>query len=164
MATKSPPPKPEPLHGVWRGILFVLAVGLMVTAVWAWVDPPMKKEFAPQAATAGATSDVQVRSETTTVLLFGLAVLLIVIAANGRKLTSVKIGVGEVSTEVAEAAGTAGGKAEAQGVAEGLPAAKAKKAGQRARATVYAEAQTRDLDDLDIDVIADSAVQVTKTS
>lgn len=151
--------KPEPLHWGWRIALVVIAIALLGAAYDGWWNAPETREFAPQATAANATAQVEVRSETITVLLIGLAVFCIVIAANGRKLASVKLGAGEFTADTEKAAGEAGGKAEEKAKAAGLDAATARNAAKKAQAKVYAEAATRDVNELDLDVIADSAVE-----
>ena len=151
----------------WRVVLVALGVALLIGASLAWWKPPTKIEFAPQAATAGSdtTANVEDRSETTTGLLLGLAVLCIVIAANGRKLTSVKIAGQEISTAVTQAADTAKDIAEARALAAGLDADAARQAATLAEAQIYAAALPGtpfDLGDLNLDAVAESAVQATK--
>lgn len=143
MADGDPPQtgKPEPLDNIWRGVLVVLAVALLVVAGFSWFDPPTKVAFAPSATTAaGNTMSVEDRSETLAVLLIGLAVLSLLVAANGRKLTSVKVGTVEVSTDAIKEAGKAAGLAEAEARNEGLDPAHTRLAAQLAEAKVLNEA------------------------
>ena len=147
----------------WRIVLVLLGIALLVAATLAWWKPPTKVEFAPQAtSTADATTNVEDRSETTTGLLIGLGVLCVVIAANGRKLTSVKIAGQEITTDVAETVGEARGRARERGLAEGLEPAAADVAAELAAAQVYALASHADLSGLDLDAVAKSAVERTK--
>jgi hypothetical protein len=160
----SSPKQPEPLEKGWRIALLVVAAALMLLAALSWYLPPTKLEFAPQATTATETRDVKERSETTTVLLIGLALLCFVIAANGRKLTSVKIAGAEISTDDAEAATAAATEAALLAMTDGLGENAARNAAKSAHATVISQAATGDVKSLDLHAIAESAVDEAKSS
>jgi hypothetical protein len=113
------PRTPDPNLGTfWRVVLAVAAVALIGGGLALWWHPPMKTTFAPQATTVSkATTDVQDRSEVVSGLLIGIGGLFGLIAANGRKLASLKIGNEEATFAIATAAAK---KADKKAAKKGL--------------------------------------------
>jgi hypothetical protein len=99
---------------------------------------------------------VDAPSETLTALLVGVAALLLVIGANGRKLASLKVGDEEVTWATSQAA-KAGAKAREQARQKGMSDAKQRAAETLARADALVTARTAP-SALDLDEIAGHAV------
>jgi hypothetical protein len=82
---------------VWRGACGVTGAALLALALVLWFTPPSQSRFAPQAKDSTGIAKVDAPSETISVALLGLGVVLLLIAANGRKLASVKVGGNEIA-------------------------------------------------------------------
>jgi hypothetical protein len=76
-----------------RVALAALGVALMLAGILAWVRPPHHAAFAPSASKRkGAIGQVSTPSDTFSGLLVGIGAVLVIVAANGLKLASIKIG------------------------------------------------------------------------
>jgi hypothetical protein len=162
-ARKTPvaPAKPEEFEIGWRVMLFVLGVFFLIAATKVWFDPPTKAEFAPQATLVSEKADVPDRSETVAALLVGLGVLVIVIAANGRKLTSVEIAGSKFSTDDVKAAGEAKGQAKTLALMGGIDPDEAERLGEVAEAKVFTKVATAETEWVNHDEIVANAVSET---
>jgi hypothetical protein len=101
-----------PLDPLWRGALGIVGLALVVASLYLWFAPPQQSRFAPAATNGTGVAKVDSPSETLSVALLGLGVLLLVVAANGRRLSALKIGGNEVDWLAAAAAGATRAKAK----------------------------------------------------
>jgi len=132
--------------------------------VYAWYWPPTTLEFAPQATSSvGTTREVEDRSETAVVLLIGLGILGIILAANGRKLASAKFASQELTFEGA-AAKIAEETTKERGKAAGLSEEKISAAALLASTEAYVTAQSRGVDSVDFDAVTESAIGLVSGS
>jgi hypothetical protein len=136
-------------------VLACAAVALAVIGLVLWWSPPQKTEFPPAATAKSAAIEVPDRSETLTGLLLAAALVLLAIAANGRRLTSIKVGAGEVAFSAAESAGA---KAAAKATELGLPAEQRVAAVQLARGLAFQQALVNPVE-TDTEEIAHLAVE-----
>jgi hypothetical protein len=90
------PTPPEPMAPRWRGVCAIVGAALLALALVLWFAPPAQNRFAPQAKDGTGVAKVDAPSETLSVALLGLGVVLLLVAANGRKLVSVKVGGNEI--------------------------------------------------------------------
>jgi hypothetical protein len=156
------PPKPIPprveLHPWWRGVLVVLGLAFAGLGIWTWVCPQQKTEFAPQAVNGtDTTHEVDDRSEVLSGGLLGIGALLIVFAANGRKIASVKVGGSEAEFDVAK---TAEEKTKTKAKTANLPQDKQERAKRIARTEAVMKYRTGE--DVNFDAIADEAIQTVQ--
>lgn len=146
------------LHWFWRVVLLVVGIGLLAAAAYSWYWPPEKTTFAPQATTVtDATVEVSDRSETAVILLIGLSVVAVVLAANGRKLASAKLGGQELTFREALQKVTED-KTKEKAAAASLDEPSTRAAVQNAVDEAISKVESGNLDNLNIDVIAEAAV------
>jgi hypothetical protein len=148
------------LHWAWRAALGIAGTALVVIGMLWWSSPPQHDVFAPQATDKSAVAKVDAPSEVLSGALVGLGVVLLVVAANGRRLTSIKIGDNEFAFAAA-AADAAEAKAKQKAKSRNLDAQKVAQAGAVARVEAFAAARKQP-HTLDLDQIAESAIEVAK--
>lgn len=163
--TKTTPVAVEPpkIEGIWRVVLVVLGVIAVGVGAWWWTDPPEKKAFAPQATMSAQTAEVDNDSEVLSGLLIALGGALLLIGANGRVITSVKIADKiELSTVAEAAADAAENETKKQAAQENLDPKKTLEAVESARKTAFAKATLQPLDALDPAGIATDAINMVR--
>lgn len=148
---------PNDLNPSWRIALAILGAVLLVGGIVAWIWPPRHSKLIPAATGAAgsrATAKVDDPSETLSGLLMGLGAVLLLVAANGRKLVSLKVGNEELVFSVARRVAW---RAKREAEARGLPPAQAEAAWMNAFTAALPAAQV-DPSALDADAIAEQAV------
>ncbi len=144
----------------WRVFLAVAGVVLIAIGLSWWNDPPSHTTFAPQATSAKEQAAVDEPSEVLSGLLIALGAGLLLVAANGRVLASLKLGdqfeatFGEAAADAAEA------KTKKKGARRNLDERKVEEAVEIARKTAFAQATLEPLEKLDVDAIANDALDV----
>jgi hypothetical protein len=139
----------------WRIALAVAAAAVTALGVYLLVAPPTHTAFAPQATSAAQRAKVADSSPATAAVVIGIGAVLLLVAANGRKIASVKVGDDEVAFALSRAAAkSAGEKAVEQALAPDQIAA----AVSGAAAQTYARVRTGGPAAVDIDEIARDAV------
>lgn len=148
------------LHWFWRIALALLAVAFLAAAAYSWYWPPETTTFAPQATTiTDATEEVADRSETAVVLLIALAVVAAILAANGRKLSSAKIGGQELTWRERQVVARVTEERTTKVASEaGLDASKTQEAIDRAISDAFSRVRAGAILDLDVEAIAQAAV------
>ena len=156
MPAMAAPPAPEPLDPRWRLLCALLGAGLLAVGFVLWFAPPSQERFAPQAKDGTGVSKVDAPSETITVALLGFGVVLLLVAANGRKLASLKVGGNEVDfDQLAKAAEKA---TVARAASGGRTLTEAELSTAKALAPQFLYLNLKEGSALDFDKIADHAI------
>ena len=147
----------------WRFVLAVLGLALIVLGIDLWVSPPSHKAFAPSATMKGAIGNVETPSDTLSGVLLGLGAVLVLAAANGVKVASVKFGDTEVDwMDIAAAkAKDAGTTAKAKAIAAGLSVERQAEASVSAATLAY-ERASQEIRGIDPEAIAAEAVEAVR--
>jgi hypothetical protein len=155
------PPKPPNLHWGWRVGLAVVGMGFIVFALIWWANPPDRDQFAPQATSKDEFTSLPGASETVTVLLIAGGVVLFVLAANGRRLSSFTAGDWGLGW-AEDAAEGAGEKAKTKAKARSMSNKQVESAARIARGQAYIETLQAGPLEVNLDTIADAAVEAAR--
>jgi hypothetical protein len=154
-------PEPNALAGLWRVGLALAAVVVGAIAIWLLLSPPKHTEFAPQATTAGQTSKVSTDSSTGGTVALAIAAILLLIAANGRKITSLKFGDDEVGFALSR---TAAKSTAQRATAAGLSPEQTATAVLHALDDTALRIRADGASAIDVDAIAQDAVSAARES